>query len=368
VRGYTAPEVSENCARSLALLAGIDDSTQVRPVVWALWLHHLVLADRETTRDLAAQFHDAALRSGDEEALCRAHCTHAITTYWQGEFEATRRHAAEVRARHRPEMRLKVPQYGDDAGAYGYIYEGMALWFQGRPDQAQRWVEKGLAVAREANYAFTIAAALSFSTQLEQLCRDAAATEALAERTIAYCQEQGFPLYLAAALAHRGWARATQGRLEKGLGDLVAGVTFYRATGAVLNVGYLLGLLAEAHLLAGDRAQGLAAVDEGLSLAAAHLDTYFVAELHRVRAALLLLEPADADVAEAALRQALAVAETQGAPELALRAAAPLGRLLAERGRAAEARALLAEHVARSTAAGHRPDLLDAEAALAALA
>jgi adenylate cyclase len=359
--------VSENCAKSLALLASVEESSQVRPVVWALWLHHLVLADRDTTRELAAQFQGAAERDDDDEALCRAHVSHAITAYWQGDFERTRSHAAESRARYRPEMNHKVPHYGDHTGPYGYIYEGMALWFQGRPDQARVWMEKGVAVARETNYAFTIAAALSFTTQLEQLCRDAAATEALAERQIAYCQEQGFPLYLGAALAHRGWARAVQGDVARGLEDLALGVGLYRMTGAVLNVNYLLALLAETHLLAGDRAQGLAAADEGLALAARHLDTYFTAELHRIRGALLLLEPADPAAAEAALCQAVAVAGQQDAAELALRAAVGLGRLLVACGRPDEARDVLAERVARGAEAGDRPDLEDARAVLAVL-
>src|SRR5262249_53299889 len=104
VRGYTAPEVSANCARSLDLLGGIEESPEVRSVVWALWLHHLVLADRDTTRELAAQFHAAAYRDDDPEAQCRAHITDAITAYWQGDFESARRHAAEARTRYRPEM------------------------------------------------------------------------------------------------------------------------------------------------------------------------------------------------------------------------------------------------------------------------
>ena len=119
--------------------------------------------------------------------------------------------------------------------------------------------------------------------------------------------------------------------------------------------------------MAGDRARGLAAADEGLALAARHLDTYFTAELHRIRGALLLLEPGDPDAAEGALRQALDVAVQQGAAELELRAAVGLGRLLLERGRPAEARALLAERVVRGAEAGSRPDLEDARAVLAAL-
>lgn len=367
VRGYTAPEVSENCARSLELLRGLEGAPQVRPVIWALWLHHLVLAHREQAPALAARFRAAAIGAGDDEPSCRAWMTDAITAYWQGDFAEARRCASEGRALYRPEMDFQIPLYGDGPGPYGYVYEAMALWFEGRPDQARGWMEKAMTIAHQVNYAFTIAATLSFATQLEQLCRDAPATEALAERTIAYCQEQGFPLYLAAAYAHRGWARTLRGRREEGLADLDLGVTFYRATGAILNVNYLLGLQAEAHLLEGARARGLAAAAEALALAARHLDGYFTAELHRLRGALLLLAPADPDAAEAEFRAALRIARAQGAAELELRAAAALGRLLADRGRAGEARTLLADPVARASVAGARPDLADAEAVLAML-
>jgi hypothetical protein len=74
--------------------------------------------------------------------------TDAITSYWHGEFARARQHAADSRARYRREMLGTVPLYGDDPGAYGYIYEGMSLWFQGRPDRARSWVDKGLEVAR----------------------------------------------------------------------------------------------------------------------------------------------------------------------------------------------------------------------------
>jgi len=368
VRGYTAPEVSENCSRSLALLEDVGETPRMRPVVWALWLHHLVLADRDRTRALATQFHAAASTADDEEARCRADITNAITSYWQGDFERARQLASRSRARYRAEMRGAVALYGDDPGAYGFIYEGMPLWFQGHPDQARSWLEKGLAVARETNYAFTIAAAHSFATQLEQLCRDAARTEMLAQRGIAYCQEQGFPTYLGIAFAHRGWARATQGWIDDGLADLTTGITLYRATGAILNLNYLLALLAEAYVLAGDRARALQAAEEALTLTTGRLHSYFNAELHRVHAAVLLLAPAAPDAAEAELRHALAVAGAQRARELELRVAADLGRLLAAQGRTAEARALVTEHVARASGGGRRPDLVDAEAVLAALA
>ena len=121
-------------------------------------------------------------------------------------------------------------------------------------------------------------------------------------------------------------------------------------------------------MLAGDRSRALEAADEALALTTGRLHSYISAELHRVHAAVLLLAPAAPEAAEAELRHALAVAGAQRARELELRVAADLGRLLAARGRTAEARALVTEHVARAAGGGRRPDLVDAEAVLAALA
>ena len=367
VRGYTAPEVSENIARALELLPGLQDSPPLRPIVAGVWLHHLALADRDTAPYLARQFRAFAEESQDEESLCRAAVTDAITAYWQGDFAAARRHTADGRARYRAEMNAMMALYGDGPAAYIDIYEAMALWFQGQPTQARLHMARGRAVAREVDYAFTIAASLSFATQLEQLSGDAAATEALAEETIAYCQEQGFPLYLAAATAHRGWARVMQGRAAEGLEDLVNGVVLYRGTGAVLNASYLLGLLAEAYLVVGDRPSGLMMVEEALALTSRHLDRFFEAELHRLHGLLLALEPAEPDAAEAALRRALAVGKAREANALVLRALVSLARFLTEQGRAGEARRLLHDVLRGDVAAAEGADLRAAAAALAAL-
>jgi class 3 adenylate cyclase/tetratricopeptide (TPR) repeat protein len=367
VRGYTAPEVSENITRALGLLPGLQDSPQLRVIVHGVWLHHLVLADRDAAPYLTRQFRAFAEESQDEDALCRAAVMDTIMAYWGGDFSGARRHAADARARYRPEMNSVIALYGDGPGPYGEIYEAMALWFQGQPTRARVHMARGRTMAREVNFAFTIAASLSFATQLEQLSGDAAATEALAEETIAYCEQQGFPHYLAAAMAHRGWARVMQGRTAEGLEDLADGVTLYRGTGAVLNVSYLLALLAEAYLVVGDRASGLMMVEEGLALTSRHLDRYFEAELHRLHGLLLALEPAAPEAAEAALGRALALAKSGAANALVLRALVSLARFLADRGRAEEARRLLHDELRGDASAAEGPDLRAAEAALAAL-
>ena len=341
IKGYAAQEVLDNCARALELCSQLGESPQIFPVLFSLWLFHLVRADRDTTCELSERMLQFADQSGDPAATCRAHIAAAITAYWQGRLREAREHALEARTVFTPALR-QIAIYGDDPETYSYIYDGMPLWFLGHPHEALATLGEALALAERLGHAFTVAGTLSFHTQLLQLAGDVDRTEEFAERAITYAQEQSFPLWLAVAFIHRGWARVQRGDVQGGTEQIQQGLAIYRMTGAVLNTHYFLALLAEALLAAGERAQGLAAVDEGLALTAKHLDTNYAAELHRLKGELLLLEPADRAAAEACFRRALDVARAQDARFHELRAALSLARLPATREEQAAARALLA--------------------------
>src|SRR4029453_4986909 len=104
---------------------------------------------------------------------------------------------------------------------------------------------------------------------------------------------------------------------------------------------YYLSLLADGHRRAGEVAAGLDVVEEALSRGRETNERWWDAELHRLRAELLLAAGANAAEAESALRRALEIARSQRARSLELRAACALGRLWAGSGRASEARDLL---------------------------
>ena len=89
---------------------------------------------------------------------------------------------------------------------------------------------------------------------------------------------------------------------------------------------------AEAQLRAGDPGTGLALVDEALAHGRETSERWWDAELHRLRAELLLCGGAGADAAEESLRRALEIARGQRARALELRAACSLARHWARRG------------------------------------
>ena len=130
---------------------------------------------------------------------------------------------------------------------------------------------------------------------------------------------------------------------------------------------YYLALLADAHLRAEETDAGLDIVEEALSRGRETNERWWDAELHRLRAELLLRGGVEAAEAEAALRRALEIARGQQAKSLELRAARALARLWAGSGRTAEARDLLAPVYSWFAEGLETPDLEGARALLSSL-
>jgi predicted ATPase len=128
-----------------------------------------------------------------------------------------------------------------------------------------------------------------------------------------------------------------------------------------------LGFTAEACAQAGRFDDALAALDRATSTAAATGESYYQAELHRLRGA-VLAETGDAAEAASWLQQAIDTACSQQAKSLELRAATSLARLWCDQGRRTEACDLLAPVYGWFTEGFDTADLKDAKALLDELA
>ena len=101
-----------------------------------------------------------------------------------------------------------------------------------------------------------------------------------------------------------------------------------RATGARYWSPFYTALLADAHRRAGDGDQALEVLGEALEQVEQTDQRVYEAELHRLRATVLLARaPSPTGEAETCLRRALAVARAQKARLWELRAATDLARL-----------------------------------------
>jgi predicted ATPase len=139
---------------------------------------------------------------------------------------------------------------------------------------------------------------------------------------------------------YRGVAFSRLGQVQDGIVKMQEGLVVRRSVGAHCHSTSLLGSLAEGYLKAGDRESAWAVLTEALDMVEETGERYCAAELHRLRATILLTQGKEAE-AEAGYRQATELAEKQGAKLWELRIATSYGRFLLQRGRADEAQRVL---------------------------
>jgi predicted ATPase len=157
-------------------------------------------------------------------------------------------------------------------------------------------------------------------------------------------------------------------RTDEDLGRMVRALRDYQATGSRHFLSYWLALLAKAFADADRHVDALAALAEAEECVERTDQRWTYAELHRLRAGVLLrARPAATADAEAALRNAIAVARQQAARMWELRAARDLARLWAERGEHRRAHDLLAPVYGWFGEGFGTPDLQEAGALLDAL-
>jgi adenylate cyclase len=269
----------------------------------------------------------------------------ACSTFHQGRFAECARHAEQGIALYDPARHLALTAaVGENPGVSCSNWSALALWFLGYPDQALARAQAALALAEDAAHGFSLAHAQQQAACLHQYRGEVERVRERAAAAVALAEQQGFTVQLAAGTVLEGWARAASGEPDPGIEQIRRGLAACRATGAIIDYPYFLALLTDACMSSGRLSEGLEALEEAFSLVRASRSFFYEAELHRLRASLLLQQQAhDApQEAEAGFRQALELARKQGAISLELRAAMSLGGLWHDQGRHHEALDILA--------------------------
>lgn len=141
------------------------------------------------------------------------------------------------------------------------------------------------------------------------------------------------PMWLAWAKFYDRFAAAAQAPSAELVAQMRQALAEIDATGARNNLTFHLGMLAEVHGLMGEPVKGLEAIDDALALVETTDEHWWESEIWRVKGELLLMRGGDR-LAEAAacFDKAAAVAQSQSAKSLELRAVMSSARLAQRNG------------------------------------
>src|SRR5215468_5798400 len=321
IKGWSVDSVKHAYTRALQLCkdSGFDEHTL--PAVFGLWTWNFLRAALGEAQALAEHLVNTAEHVDDSVYKVLAHEALGFTLFANGKFAAAQ--AALERSIGMCED-SKAAAYLDlsaqDPRVHVRLYDGMALWLLGYPDQALRVCAEARRYADTSQHPFSEAMARTVSLRVHQLRGEAAVVAGQADAAIALCEEHEFVHYLAMALILRGWATAQQGEFEKGIAEAQEGLERERATGALLFESYTLGLLADVCIKNERYAQAFDLLQQAqLRLDEENSERFYAAEIYRLLGEAYLRSRQDLDQAERYLCKGVTVAREQKAKSLELK-------------------------------------------------
>jgi predicted ATPase/class 3 adenylate cyclase len=364
--GFVSVKAAEAYTRARKLAEQRGDSRQQFMALYGLWQSANGCGMIREGRRLSDKLLQLTAGQSDEGLHLQARHSAWATATFSGEPALAREHSDAGRRLYDPERHRFHHQYygGHDPGVCAGSIGAFAHWLLGYPDKGLTIGNEALALAEHLAHPFSLEVALLWNAilRLDRGEPTIALQRLEAAEMLASEQRLGF-MYEPRLV--RGAALSTQGAFEEAAACLREGLA--SRLGAFLLRPYGLVCLAEAMARQGEHRAALAAARDGLKLQESTGYGQWDAELHRLEG-VALLGLNRLEEGQAAIEEALRVAQRQKSKAYELRAAMSIAQLWGEQGRRTEARELLAPVYGWFTEGFGTTDLKNAKALLGALA
>ena len=337
VKGHTASELEGVYTRAHELSQQVGDDWQQCSALMGLGRFYVNQPRLQKAHELCEQCLTLAQRVQNPAFLLEAHRMFGVTLFFRGELVTARRHLEQGIALYDVQQgHSRAFSSGMDPGVVCLSVVAWALWMLGYPDRALVKVQEALTLAQKLSHAYSLGYALQYSALVYQSRRETQHVQEIIEVTIRLAREHGFVQWIAGGMCMRGWALAEQGFIEEGIEQIRQGMDIWRTIGTELAKTHMLLRLAEVYGRGGQAAEGLRVLDEALAVVHKNAESYFEAEIYRLKGELLLQQVAGREgEAEVCFHRALDIARRQQAMSLELRATMSLSRLWQQQGKRA---------------------------------
>lgn len=316
--------------RALDIAVRSDDSTGRFMALARLYQSDSSHCEHARGLETAQLLHDSATSNSE-----RMFALFALgnSNFWRGNFATSRdalvrlhQLAERAPATERNWFGGRSWHGGDDVAVTGQSFLGLALWFLGEQAEAAGTLANarrlGAACGNEHSHCF----ALSFSALFERFRGNPAGAERYARMVRSLAERYGFTLWIGVGTLIEAWAQVHQGALAGSALEQGSATVHEAYRGGGVTV---MSICAEAQLAMGHPQQALTLIERALLTAEDLAEQYYVAELLRLRAEILLQVHGEEQLATArsCLDQALELASRQLARPLIARILASQLRL-----------------------------------------
>jgi len=318
LEGYNTRRVIAVYSRILELSDRLGQPSDPR-ALRGLAIARILQGDYRASAALGQQLLQLAKMGQDQVLLVEGHYVRGVAAFWQGEFALAQTHLEQALAHIAPEQhQTHISLYAQDPRPVCLSRLAYTLWYRGHLAQAWQLMAESLATPDGTGHPYSLAYARTFACFLALDSQD---QEEFGRQVTALLQlstQHQFRYFTNMAQSLRGYWLARQGEPAAGLRQMKRVLAQWQQEEAYLHRTAQLGWLAHVYGLLGQTDKAQATLAESLALVAERGERYYEAELRRLQAE---FDGTNGRIEQAAegLQQALAVAQKQQSPILALR-------------------------------------------------
>jgi predicted ATPase/class 3 adenylate cyclase len=362
-KGYT-PEVEEAYNRALELSQTTGELPQMYPVLRGLFSFYSFRGEFDKGVPIGEKILELAERYNDANMHIEGHYVLGTSLAFIGKmkpgFEHLEKAIADIGSEQYHSSHFRVGNY---PGVSSLITSALLLWGLGYPDRALERANKAVDMVKKINHPYSLAYALFHTGFLHFWRREVELSLACAQAVLDVAEQYELQIWHAVGICLYAAGIAHLGKPEEGLSHIQVGMDLYQGLKSPPIFWPLLrGFQAEICGLAGKPAQGLALLDEMMSIPSQGYGKVISVDFFRLKADLLLaLSPDNLPEAEMLCLQALEIAQEQGASMLELRAALSLNKLWMHRDKAERGKQILRTAYEKLTEGFTTADLIEAK-------
>jgi predicted ATPase len=210
-------------------------------------------------------------------------------------------------------LRQTIQYGGHDCQVCGLAHRGLSLWFSGRVAEASENITQARQRAIALDHGGSLAHALANSAIFNGCRRDAKAllNDIASMRSLP--QIAKLPGLATSAAILEGWCTALDGEVAAGRRMMEQGLASYEKLQTPEDLPFYSGLLAEVRVALGNESEALKTLADGIDIAQRTGHLYWIPQLHRYRARLLMRAGADGEDVRKTIETGLDIASQQGA-------------------------------------------------------
>jgi class 3 adenylate cyclase len=368
VKGYASDDVWNIFQMARKLFPEVGDEHEGKFIVaWGEGHSSMVAAKYQRGLDRGLELAAQAERNGSSENFAAAQLLVGVAHLYRGQHAIARQQlelAAGIAAL--PSGMPDPDEVTPETIAKALAYLARTVWFLGQPDEAVRLSALAVDLSRKAFMPLIPTQTASMCMLVHQIRGDREQTRAWIDRTRTYATEKDpQPYWLRLANIVDLWWQADDDHTHAAV-NMPMRIEEYRATGARVGLSGFLLLQAEVMERADRLGDAISAVSAALAFAQDNGEVYYLPEIHRRRACLMLATQgsrARAEV-EAVLQAGIEIARRQHAVAWELRGANSLARLWIDHGRLQDAADLLAPVYGKLAEGLDSPDAIEARGLL----